>query len=338
MEEMEKEIKQENVIQYRVTYNDFCEFLEKIKSPKVIEKKEKLKQYDALLQKEIAENGHHFSFEIKGEDIEKHLGLVDPQYEIIQFTHTYDQEQDKIINVFENLMSKKQTALIDIFRGNVRQNSYFSVSTIENLQQTVYVHLSCFNQYIIKEERQQILFSYMKSVVASVCEKLKIDYSDKGLINDIAILETAFYNLFNIIRRQQVQEKQIIVQMLCYSLISYVCTFIEKLLRELYNQSNHEQMCIDPNSLTLGDLLAEQNKIIQQIFGYDQVRCLRYFLYMDENEVGENIRNKFAHFNGITPKDFQTDTVLKVLWLLLGIINSMALNFLTLSQEGEKHN
>lgn len=97
-------------------------------------------------------------------------------------------------------------------------------------------------------------------------------------------------------------------------------------------------MCIDPNSLTLGDLLAEQNKIIQQIFGYDQVRCLRYFLYMDENEVGENIRNKFAHFNGITPKDFQTDTVLKVLWLLLGIINSMALNFLTLSQEGEKHN
>lgn len=88
----------------------------------------------------------------------------------------------------------------------------------------------------------------------------------------------------------------------------------------------------------MGDLLAEQNNIIQQILGYDQVRCLRYFLYMDENEVGENIRNKFAHFNGVTPKDFQPNTVIKVLWLLLGIINSMTLHFLTLSQNDENHN
>ena len=97
-------------------------------------------------------------------------------------------------------------------------------------------------------------------------------------------------------------------------------------MRELYAAESKGHICIDPNSLTLGDLLGEQNKITQQILGYDQVRCLRYFLCVDENEVGENIRNKFAHFHGVTPKDFQPNTVIKVLWLLLGIINTITLN------------
>lgn len=293
-------------------YDDFCEFLDKIQSPKFVKKKEKLEQYEVLLQKEIAENGHHFSFEINGEEIENHLGKVEPQHEILQLTHTYDQERDKVIHVFQNVMSQKQTTLIDVFRGNIQQNSYFSVSAINNLQQIIYVYTSCFNQYILKEERQQMLFSYMKEALANVCEKLNIDYTDKGLINDIAIIEAALYNLYTVICKQQIQQKQVIVQLLCHSLITYVCTFIEKLLRELYAAESKGHICIDPNSLTLGDLLGEQNKITQQILGYDQVRCLRYFLCVDENEVGENIRNKFAHFHGVTPKDFQPNTVIKV--------------------------
>ena len=339
MEEMEKEIRQENIFQYRFAYNDFCEFLDKIQSPKFVEKQEKLEQYDALLQKEIAENGHHFSFEIKGEEVEKHLGKVEPQYEILQLTHTYDQERDKIIHVFENIMSNKdkKTALIDIFRGNIRQNEYFSVSVIENLQQSVYVFISCFNQYLLKEERQQILFSYISSILIRVCDKLHIDYTDKEFINDIAIIQAAFYNLHNIIKNHKVQEKQVIMQLLCHSLITYICSFIEKILRELYVVESKKQIYIDPNTLTLGDLLREQNKIMQQILGYEQVRCLRYFLHMDNNEVGENIRNKFAHFNGVTPKDFQPNTVIKVLWLLLGIVNSLTLHYL-MTSENEKNN
>lgn len=56
---------------------------------------------------------------------------------------------------------------------------------------------------------------------------------------------------------------------------------------------------------------------------------------MDNNEVGENIRNKFAHFNGVTPKDFQPNTVIKVLWLLLGIVNSLTLHYLMSSENSE---
>ena len=101
MGEIEKEIKQENIFQHRFIYEDFCRFLEQIKSPKLKEKREKLEQYEALLQKQITEHGHHFSFEIKGDDIEAHLGKTQSKYEILQLTHTYVQKQNKVIHVWK---------------------------------------------------------------------------------------------------------------------------------------------------------------------------------------------------------------------------------------------
>lgn len=338
MDSMEKEIKQENIFQYYFIFKDFCEYLHKAKHPKANDKIVKLKQYDMLLQKEIADNGHHFSFEIRGEDIEAHIGKVEPQYEVLQLTHIFDKERDGVIPVFENVMRSQdgQSLLVDTFRNNLPHNDYFTASKIERLQQAISLYIMVFNHYISKIGRQKFVFAYIKSIIDSICNKLGIDYLESGLSNDIEIIEAAFYNSFEIVSKKQVQEKQIILQLLCYSLISYICTFIEKLLREIFIKENQEQMFIDVSSLTLGDLLNIKNEVLIKILGYEQVRCLRYFLHMDNNEVGENIRNKFAHFNGVTPKDFQPNIVLKVLWLLLGIINSLTLHYLT--SENDKNN
>ena len=338
MDSMEKEIKQENIFQYYFIFKDFCEYLHKAKHPEANDKIVKLKQYDMLLQKEIADNGHHFSFEIRGEDIEAHIGKVEPQYEVLQLTHIFDKERDGVIPVFENVMRSQdgQSLLVDTFRNNLPHNDYFTASKIERLQQAISLYIMVFNHYISKIGRQKFVFAYIKSIIDSICNKLGIDYLESGLSNDIEIIEAAFYNSFEIVSKKQVQEKQIILQLLCYSLISYICTFIEKLLREIFIKENQEQMFIDVSSLTLGDLLNIKNEVLIKILGYEQVRCLRYFLHMDNNEVGENIRNKFAHFNGVTPKDFQPNIVLKVLWLLLGIINSLTLHYLT--SENDKNN
>ena len=338
MDSMEKEIKQENIFQYYFIFKDFCEYLHKAKHPKANDKIVKLKQYDMLLQKEIADNGHHFSFEIRGEDIEAHIGKVEPQYEVLQLTHIFDKERDGVIPVFENVMRSQdgQSLLVDTFRNNLPHNDYFTASKIERLQQAISLYIMVFNHYISKIGRQKFVFAYIKSIIDSICNKLGIDYLESGLSNDIEIIEAAFYNSFEIVSKKQVQEKQIILQLLCYSLISYICTFIEKLLREIFIKENQEQMFIDVSSLTLGDLLNIKNEVLIKILGYEQVRCLRYFLHMDNNEVGENIRNKFAHFNGVTPKDFQPNIVLKVLSLLLGIINSLTLHYLT--SENDKNN
>lgn len=329
MEEIEKNIKQDNVIQWRNTYCDFCKFLERIKSPKFAEKMKKLEQYETLLQKEILENGHRFSFEIKDEDIESHLGKVEPKYEILQLTHKYDKVNDKIINVFEDLIHNhnRQTSLIDVFRENIKHNDYFSIPVIDELQLMVYVYVRFFSQYLLNEKRQRILFMQIKTAIVNICEQLKINHVDKGLINDILIIESALYNMIDIIKKNR-KDKQIILQLLCYTLITYCCTFIEKLLRELFNVENKDLLFIVPNSLTLGDLLSEQNKVMHEILGYDLVRCLRYFLHVDENEVGENIRNRFAHFTDVTPKDFQPFNALKVAWLMLGVLNSLTFHYL----------
>ena len=226
MDSMEKEIKQENIFQYYFIFKDFCEYLHKAKHPKANDKIVKLKQYDMLLQKEIADNGHHFSFEIRGEDIEAHIGKVEPQYEVLQLTHIFDKERDGVIPVFENVMRSQdgQSLLVDTFRNNLPHNDYFTASKIERLQQAISLYIMVFNHYISKIGRQKFVFAYIKSIIDSICNKLGIDYLESGLSNDIEIIEAAFYNSFEIVSKKQVQEKQIILQLLCYSLISYICT------------------------------------------------------------------------------------------------------------------
>lgn len=52
MEELEQTITQSNIFETRFVYNDFCEFLKALESPRFWEKKKKLDDYEKLLQKE----------------------------------------------------------------------------------------------------------------------------------------------------------------------------------------------------------------------------------------------------------------------------------------------
>ena len=138
-----------------------------------------------------------------------------------------------------------------------------------------------------------------------------IDYLENGLPNDIEIIEAAFYNSFEIVSKNQSQEKQIILQLLCYALISYICSFIEKLLREIFIKENQEQMFIDVNSLTLGDLLnikinlnalrVLRNKVGHHNFLFAETYANCVINEAESNSLEQNIKN----LQCFLPRDFR---------------------------------
>lgn len=272
-------------------------------------------------------HGLHFSYSINSSEIENKFGKIDPKYEIIELTHTYDKTKNCAVSVFDQIMNQNDdhAKLIDFVRSNERNNNYFTNSRLSAMKQSLSVNLIFFNQYLVKLERQQIFFNILNSAIFNICKKLNIK-EEIGLQNDLRIIETATYNLHQI---GSESKNEILIQMLCYTLITYGCSFIEKLLREIYIAENRDESNIDLHSLTLGDLLnTNNNSFITKLLGYAQTRCLRFYLHMDENEVGENIRNKFAHLKDVTPKDYTPQIAMQVLWFVLSVINSLTIFYL----------
>ena len=89
---------------------------------------------------------------------------------------------------------------------------------------------------------------------------------------------------------------------------------------------------IPDSSITLGNLLVENDnntRIISDILGKEQIRCLRYYLHKIDyyNAVGQNIRNNLAHINGRTMKNLNLDLILELLSYFTSILNSCVLYY-----------
>ena len=89
---------------------------------------------------------------------------------------------------------------------------------------------------------------------------------------------------------------------------------------------------IPDSNITLGNILNENNnttKIIIDILGKEQIRCLRYYLHKIDyyNAVGQNIRNDLAHINGRTMKNLNQDLILELLTYYTSVLNSCVLYY-----------
>lgn len=112
----------------------------------------------------------------------------------------------------------------------------------------------------------------------------------------------------------------------------FICGLIEKVLRIIYKNSMQQISYIPDSSITLGNLLVENDKnttIILDILGIKQIKILRYYLHKVDfcNAVGQNIRNDLAHINGRTMKNLNNDLILELLSYFTSIINSCILYY-----------
>lgn len=320
IDKFEENSEEINVFEMHDLYTTYCEFLKNIKSNAYNKNFIKLNNYKTLLNEELIKNGQHFVCGINGIEIEKLFGHSDPEFEILQLTHDLNRT-----SFFEKIMDDEiGIGLLNVFGSNIPHNDFFTISKQNILNKCTITYIAIMAQYLNIENRRIDFFSLLKSNLKKVCTELNINIETKNFNMDLSIIEKAYCELLNSIKSND----DIMSKLLSYSIMSYGCSFIEKLLREIYITLDSKDSYIDLNGLTLGDLLNTKNEIILDILGYKQIRCLRYFLHKDENEVGENLRNRIAHMKYISTNDFNWDLSLKVIWLTLSIMNSLSIKYI----------
>lgn len=108
-----------------------------------------------------------------------------------------------------------------------------------------------------------------------------------------------------------------------------VCSLVEKLLRVICKYEKQKEEYIDINNYTLGDLLSENNDVINKILGDIQVKYLRYFFLSDsDGRVGQAYRNKLAYWRDLSPYDLNRSFVCKLFFLFMNAANSIFVYYL----------
>jgi len=102
-------------------------------------------------------------------------------------------------------------------------------------------------------------------------------------------------------------------------------------LRTVYINLQRETIYIPSQMITLGTLLDyDSNKTLVDVLGFDQMRCLRYYLLVDkgDNRVGRNIRNDLAHLSESMKISLNRNTPIQLLLFLNSVINSLVLYYI----------
>ncbi len=77
------------------------------------------------------------------------------------------------------------------------------------------------------------------------------------------------------------------------------------------------------------DLLSENNPHMVDVFGKTHIKNLSFFLQQTAStNVGQNIRNRLAHWANISPSLINISFVAKTLWLFTDILNTIFWYFL----------
>lgn len=326
MEEIENVICQDNAFQYIKKYDDFCVFLKLQKNKLYNSKYKKCSQYYELVQKEIKEKGFKTSLDLNIEEIENCFDKNQPQYDLLQLTHRYI--ENECIHIFDEIIKSQSDdkRIIDLMHGNLKTNEFFKPSIIIEIQRCSKIN-SCILEIYLNKSNEHLdnFFNILQNYIYNIFKNIDINFEKLDILNDFTIIKNLYYNFSN---QNRYGKNEILIKIFAYSLITYTCAFIEKILREIYVSEANNEMFYEKNKIVLGQLLNEKNDIIVKILGSNLTKCLKYFFIKDENDVGENIRNNFAHLINITSNDYNRNNVYLVMWLLLGMLNSLALYYL----------
>ena len=194
-----------------------------------------------------------------------------------------------------------------------------TVSHIHKLGIIAVVGACAVHGLILDDEMFEETKKYIICYLLNICEAMQLN-SDK-YISDIEML----YQMLGILRKSHELENNDLLKGLCYGTCSLICGTMEKILRDIYIYENKNLIYIDESQITMGQLIRDNSGIIGKIFGENQLKHLRYFLSTDtDQKIGFNYRNKIAHYT-IDTEELNVSLVMKMMYLLIDIINSVFL-------------
>lgn len=331
-----QQVNKENVIYCERQFNTIHKFLKNIRNVKANEFSDYKNQIDELLKQYVLESGSTFSYELPTNDIKKMLeGDKSWINRLIQITHSPSEDRSCLISNL-NMPPHNKHPLMDFVSTNRPTNDYFTLShqNLLDIKLTVggYIVFIMLTDKKLFDESLSCLSGLMNYICeVSNCTSNNIEQDFQLLIQ---MLNNVFYS--NI----QDDDDHQVIQSLCYGTAMFICSFLEKLLRNIYVALKRNELYIPVNKATLGELLSSGNNLFNTIFGEYQLRHLNFFFCADKNggNVGYNLRNKLAHWSEMSRFNLTPELVSKLLYLLISVINSLYLYFSSIMQDKEEEN
>ena len=313
--------------------NDCLPFYRKMKSPYAYKIENELEKQEVLFNQNLIQNGHTqtIKFDLKPfkdffEDKTKPW-----EVKIIFLTHSKN-EDGKIVSFLEQGINCNVKGLSDeLARKNPGTNDYFTSWRLRNLNLYLFEIKSRFMTIMNNNENISEYLSDVYGELNYICTNINTTIEFESLDDDMEMLAQFLTDLF-INYSTNSDKLKITIKNSVYGCSMFLCGLIEKVLRIIYKNSMKEISYIPDSSITLGNLLYENDnntRIIIDILGKEQIRCLRYYLHKIDyyNAVGQNIRNDLAHINGRTMKNLNHDLILELLAYFTSILNSCVLYY-----------
>ncbi|PAB61343.1 DUF4209 domain-containing protein [Anaeromicrobium sediminis] len=210
-------------------------------------------------------------------------------------------------------------SIVDLVSTSVSTNDYFSYGKIKTVDLKInYYMMSLY--YWVDQQRSQEFIHTMISVIESIYSEIGFHYNEEDIVKDVIQLKAALIDALD------KNENNYLSHMTAFFTIS----FLEKILRNIYCQLKDDGFFLT-SSTTLGSMLGKNDNVdskMEKIIGTDHIKWIRYYFLSDGDSIGENLRNRIAHFKDIRIGDIQTPQLIKIVWLVVSTINSILINIM----------
>lgn len=307
-----------NSFEYRNIISEIFDFLKRLEHIKATDYEQHLVKADMLLNEYLKYYGKSFEFTIPVEDIIKQLKSDLPwELKLLSLTHSLKKHENTLESNFENSCIK-HGSILDLVSTNIPVNEFFTLSVQQNLKMQITIGSVALTEMLKDEVLHNESYSWYNNYILYICDKL--NYTSNDLNMDLNLIFQMITNIYYNLEKVDEQIKQ----SLYYGTCMFICAFTEKLLRVTYKYNRLTEEYVPENNCTMGKLLADENILMKQILGENQMRCLRYFFCIDkDNKVGLNYRNRLAHWQNLSCSDLNEMFTMELFYLFTCVINSI---------------
>lgn len=312
--------------------NDCLPFYRGMSSPYTYELEKELEKQEVLFNDNLVKNGQTQTIEFDLKPFKDFFEDNTKPWEIrIVFSTHFRDKRGNLVSFLELGVKSDTKGLTDVLcRNNPGTNDYFTSWRLRNLSLYLFEVKARFMTLMSTDSNISEYLSDIYGELKYICENVNTTMEFERLDEDMDMLSQFLTDLF--INLKNEHQYRLSIKNNVYGCAMFICGLIEKVLRIIYKNSMQQISYIPDSSITLGNLLVENDKhttIILDILGIEQIKCLRYYLHKVDfyNAVGQNIRNDLAHINGRTMKNLNHDLILELLSYFTSILNSCILYY-----------
>ena len=299
-----------------IDVDDYCRFVKKVENKYYHTFLERKKELKPVFEKYIEENGQSYEHTV---DLSKPIEFIhNPDIPFINrlLILTHISQEKKLVTLASTLFDAKQGLTDIVARSNIKTDALFNHAVIRQLNALFFNTNRILYVLIQNETLRKSFYEYIRNVIHISLNPYDKRYKEIELDKDVDFLCAHIDRLLLDLNSEVNIETDV------YSVVFFCCGFIEKALRLFYLHC-HEDKYIKEKGITLGSLL-KSNDCIECLLGKDLQNLLIYRLAETEvSEIGNNWRNRVAHWSDVSMDDMSLDLAISAIYDLLSVVNCL---------------